>query len=85
MNRKITDTAPLLPARKPSAPLLDKDKLLQSVFRISALLTAPSKLDEILKRTLDEVVDTIGFDRGIVRLFDESKRYLETRVVKNYT
>ena len=85
MDRKITDTMPLLSARKPSAPLLDKDKLLQSVFRISALLTAPSKLDEILKRTLDEVVDTIGFDRGIVRLFDESKRYLETRVVKNYT
>ncbi|HOG18062.1 MAG TPA: sigma 54-interacting transcriptional regulator [Syntrophales bacterium] len=86
MDRKNKDIGTAqLPARKPSGPLLDKDKLLQSLFRISALLTAPSKLDEILKRTLDEVVDTIGFDRGIVRLFDDEKRHLETRVVKNYT
>ncbi len=86
MDRKNKDIGTAqLPARKPSGPLLDKDKLLQSLFRISALLTAPSRLDEILKRTLDEVVDTIGFDRGIVRLFDDEKRHLETRVVKNYT
>jgi two-component system, NtrC family, response regulator AtoC len=67
-----------------SPSLLDKDKLLQSVFRISALLGAPVKLEEILKKILDEVVDTIGFDRGIIRLFDETKHYLETKVVKNY-
>jgi two-component system, NtrC family, response regulator AtoC len=65
-------------------PLLDKDKLLKSIFRISTLLTAPSRLDEILAKILDEVVDTIGFDRGIIRLFDESRQYLETKVVKNY-
>ncbi len=66
------------------APLLDKDKLLKSIFRISALLTAPSNVDEILAKILDEVVDTIGFDMGIIRLFDEAKQYLETKVVKNY-
>jgi two-component system response regulator AtoC len=66
------------------APLLDKDKLLKSIFRISAFLTAPSNLGEILAKILDEVVDTIGFDMGIIRLFDETKRYLETKVVKNY-
>jgi two-component system, NtrC family, response regulator AtoC len=65
-------------------PLLDKDKLLKSIFRISASLTAPSNVDEILARILDEVVDTIGFDMGIIRLLDESKKYLETKVVKNY-
>lgn len=64
--------------------LLDRDKLLQSVFRISTLLGAPVNLEEILKTILDEAVDTIGFDRGIIRLFDETKQFLETKVVKNY-
>lgn len=68
-----------------AAPLLDKDKLLKSIFRISAFLTAPSKVDEILAKILDEVVDTMGFDMGIIRLFDETKKYLETKVVKNYS
>ena len=67
------------------APLLDKDKLLKSIFRISKLLTAPSNLDEVLSKILDELVETIGFDRGIIRLFDKSKRYLRTRVVKNFS
>ncbi|MCX5854096.1 MAG: sigma 54-interacting transcriptional regulator [Deltaproteobacteria bacterium] len=64
--------------------LLDKDKLLKSIFRISTSLTAPSNVNEILTRILDEVVDTIGFDMGIIRLLDETKKYLETKVVKNY-
>src|SRR3972149_1871784 len=68
-----------------TAPLLDKDRLLKGIFRISTLLTAPSNLDEVLSKILDELVETIGFDRGIIRLFDQSKRYLETRVVKNFT
>ncbi len=67
-----------------TASLLDRNKLLQSVFRMSALLSAPVRLEEILKTILDEVVDTIGFDRGIIRLFDETKQYLQTKVVKNY-
>ncbi len=65
-------------------PLLDKDKLLKSIFRISAFLTTPSSVDEILAKILDEVVDTMGFDMGIIRLFDETKQYLEPKVVKNY-
>ncbi|MEI8172789.1 MAG: sigma 54-interacting transcriptional regulator [Deltaproteobacteria bacterium] len=65
--------------------LLDKDKLLKSIFRISTSLTAPSNVNEILTRILDEVVDTIGFDMGIIRLLDETKKYLETKVVKNYS
>ncbi len=65
-------------------PLLDKDKLLKSIFKISAFLTAPSNVDEILGKILDEVVDTIGFHRGIIRLFDDNRQYLETKVVKNY-
>ncbi|MDD5712976.1 MAG: GAF domain-containing protein, partial [Smithellaceae bacterium] len=68
----------------PKVTFLDKDKLLQSIFRISASLTAPSKLEDILAKILDEVVDTIGFDRGIIRLFDHTKQNLETKVVKNY-
>ena len=68
-----------------SAPsLLDRDKLLQSLFRISKLLGAPVNLEEILKTILDEVVDTIGFDRGIIRLFNETRETLQTKVVKNY-
>ena len=66
-------------------PLLDRDKLLKSIFRISAFLTAPSNVDDILAKVLDEVVDTIGFDRGIIRLFDETRQYLETKMVKNYS
>jgi len=66
-------------------PLLDKDKLLQSIFRISALLTVQSNLDDVLAKILDELVDTIGFDQGSILLLDESKQYLRVKVVKNYT
>ncbi|MBN1613685.1 MAG: sigma 54-interacting transcriptional regulator [Deltaproteobacteria bacterium] len=66
-------------------PFLDKDRLLKSIFRISFFLTVPTDLDEILQKILDEVVDSIGFDRGIIRLFDESKRYLVAKVTKNYS
>ncbi len=72
-------------SQRMSSSLLDKDKLLKSIFRISTLLTAPSNLEEVLSKILDEVVDTIGFDRGIIRLFDETKRRLETKVVKNFS
>jgi two-component system response regulator AtoC len=63
---------------------LDKDKLLQSIFRLSSFLTAPSDVNEILVKVLDEVVDSIGFDRGIIRLFDDSRQNLVAKVVKNY-
>jgi two-component system, NtrC family, response regulator AtoC len=70
--------------RASPGPLLDKDKLLQSIFRISTALTAPANVNKVLKRILDEVVDTIGFDKGLIRLLDETKRNLTTKVVKNY-
>ena len=76
--REITQTAPF-------SSILDKDKLLNSVFRISSSLTAPSNVRQICKSILSEVVDTIGFDSGNIRLFDETKRYLETKVVRNYS
>jgi len=68
-----------------AAPLLNKDRLLKSIFRISELLTAPSNLDEVLSKILDELVEAIGFERGIIRLLDKSKRYLQTKVVKNFS
>ena len=64
---------------------LDKDKLLQSIFRLSSFLTAPSSVNEILVKILDEVVDSIGFDKGIIRLFDDSRQNLVAKVVKNYS
>jgi len=73
------------PSRVSSILLLDKDKLLQSIFRLSSFLTAPSNVNEMLVKILDEVVDSIGFDRGIIRLFDASKQNLEAKVVKNYS
>lgn len=73
------------PGSHPSEPLLDKDKLLQSTFRISALLTIQANLDEVLAKILDELVDTVGFDQGSILLLDESKQYLRVKVVKNYS
>ncbi|MCX5835750.1 MAG: sigma-54-dependent Fis family transcriptional regulator, partial [Deltaproteobacteria bacterium] len=81
--KKVTDGNELSPGAS-FAPLLDRDKLLKSIFRISSSLTAPSNVNKILKKILNEVVDTIGFDMGIIRLMDETKKYLETKVVKNY-
>jgi two-component system response regulator AtoC len=69
----------------PSILQLDKDKLLQSIFRLNSFLTAPSDVNEILVKILDEVVDSIGFDRGIIRLFDASRQNLVAKVVKNYS
>jgi len=64
--------------------LLDKDRLLDSIFRVSPLLTTEANLSEILSKILDELIYTLGFDRGVIRLFDPSRRFLETQVVKNY-
>jgi transcriptional regulator with GAF, ATPase, and Fis domain len=68
-----------------SLPLLDKDKLLESIFRISVFMSRHASVDDFLKIILDEVVETIGFHRGIIRLVDENKQYLVAKVVKNYT
>ncbi len=68
-----------------SRPLLDKDKLLESIFRISIFMTQRASVDEFLQNILDEVVEAIGFQRGIIRLADESGRYLIAKVVNNYT
>ena len=77
---KTTKTAP-----GSGLPMLDKDKLLESIFRIGSCVNDQHGLDAILGKILDEVVDTIGFDRGIIRLFDDEKRLLIAKVVKNYS
>jgi len=64
---------------------LDKNRLLQSIFRLSTFLAAPSQVDQILHKILDEVVESIGFDRGIIRLFDASHQNLEARAINNYS
>jgi len=67
-----------------SMSLSDKDKLLKSLFRISSLITDPSNVEEIMQKILDDVVDALGFDQGIIRTRNDSREILETRVVKNY-
>lgn len=66
-------------------PILDRDRLLQSIFRISALLTVQADLNEVLTKILDELVDTIGFDKGTILLLDDTKEFLRVKVVKNYS
>jgi len=73
------------PVRTSSSFSIDKDKLIKGIFRISTFLTAPSSVEDILGKILDEVVDSMGFDRGIILLLDESRENLVTRVVKNYS
>jgi len=67
-----------------AGPVLDKDRLFKSIFRISNLLTIQANQDEIMAKILDELVDAVGFERGIIRLCDETQQYLVTKVVKNY-
>ncbi|MBN2284187.1 MAG: sigma 54-interacting transcriptional regulator [Deltaproteobacteria bacterium] len=61
------------------------ERLLESFFRISNLITTPLGFDDILQKILDEVVETVGFHRGIILLLDEERENLVTKVVKNYT
>ncbi len=72
-------------AHSPAALQLDKDRLLQSIFRLSTFLAAPSKVDQILEKMLDEVVESIGFHRGIIRLFDSARQNLVARAINNYS
>jgi len=67
-----------------SMSLTDKDKLLKTLLRITSLLTNPSNIEEIMQKILDDVVDALGFDQGIIRTHDDSQQFLEARVVKNY-
>ena len=78
-------TLPPPPGRTSSAFSIDKDKLIKGIYRISTFLTAPSNVEGILGKILDEVVDSMGFDRGIILLLDERRENLYTRVVKNYS
>ncbi|MCX7817424.1 MAG: sigma 54-interacting transcriptional regulator [Syntrophales bacterium] len=64
--------------------LLDKDKLLDSIFRVSTLLTADADLSVIQTKILEELLYTLDFDRGMIRFFDSTRRYLEVQVVKNF-
>lgn len=64
-------------------PILDRDRLLESIFRISGLLTIQSDLNEILAAMLDDLVDTIGFDQGCILLAEG--KYLKVQMVKNYS
>jgi transcriptional regulator with GAF, ATPase, and Fis domain len=71
--------------RTSTAFSIDKDLLIKSILRISTFLTAPSSVEDILSKILDEAVDSMGFDRGIILLLDEHKENLITKVVKNYS
>jgi len=55
-----------------------------SEFHSTGFSDSQSYLDEIVKKILDETVDNLGFDRGIICFLDESKENLITKVVKNY-
>ncbi|WP_175476494.1 sigma-54-dependent Fis family transcriptional regulator [Syntrophus gentianae] len=57
---------------------------MKTLLRITSLLTNPSNVEEIMQKILDDVVDALGFDQGIIRMCDGSRQFLETRVVKNY-
>ncbi len=61
------------------------ERILDCFFRISTLVTTQSSLNDILQKILDEVVDTMGFQRGMICLLDDAKENLVTKVVKNYS
>ncbi len=65
------------------------DEISQNIFvseilQYAGILDSQSYLDEIVKKILDETVDNLGFDRGIICFLDECKENLITKVVKNY-
>jgi len=61
-------------------------RILRCFYRISTLITSSSSNEEdILQKILDEAVNTMGFDRGIVSLLDEKREKLVTKAVKNYS
>lgn len=64
------------------------DEISQNIFvsevNSTAFIDSQSYLDEIVKKILDETVDNLGFDRGIICFIDESRENLITKVVKNY-
>lgn len=61
------------------------ERILDCFFRISTLVTTHSGLHDILQKILDELVDTMGFQRGLICLLDDAKENLVTKVVKNYS
>nr|HOO90791.1 GAF domain-containing protein [Syntrophales bacterium] len=61
------------------------ERILGCFYRISALITTPLSIDDILQIILDEAVDTMGFHRGVICLMDEKNENLIAKVVKNYT
>ena len=60
------------------------ERILDGFFRISTFLTSPVSVDDNLQKILDEVVETMGFQRGIICLLDDTREHLITKVVKNY-
>jgi transcriptional regulator with GAF, ATPase, and Fis domain len=61
------------------------ERILDAFLRISTLITTQSSLNDILQKILDEIVDTIGFQRGMICLLDDAQENLVTKVVKNYS
>ncbi len=50
----------------------------------SSFSSSQSYVDGIVTKILDETVENLGFDRGIICLLDASKENLITKVIKNY-
>jgi len=66
------------------------DEISQNIFvsddfyRTAGIPNSGPYVDNIVTKILDETVDSLGFDRGIICFLDESRENLLTKVVKNY-
>ncbi|NOX17175.1 MAG: PAS domain S-box protein [Chlorobi bacterium] len=56
-------------------------KILKTIQKISNLLGATFELDNILKIILQQCVNSIGFDRAILYLIDDTGKYLECKEI----
>lgn len=65
--------------------MIDKGKILKSIFQLSNLLTVSSDIDKILLRILDVILKTMEFEQGVILLLDDAKLFLDRKAVKDYT
>lgn len=67
------------------APAETSEPILSVIYRISALLTAPSPIDKVLDSIMESVTEGLGFYRAALYLINEEQHLLECKCISGFT
>nr|HID59499.1 GAF domain-containing protein [Desulfobacterales bacterium] len=68
-----------------SLQIIEEHKLIASIHNVNPLLVDEITLDRVLQGILENVVKGLKYDRAVIYLWDEEKRFLKCKETKGFT